>query len=232
MCWSTHPGLGLTHVYPASFPTLTFEPTVHLNYADTALWLHVDNLAQGAGRPLAAGKRRELGAVDRARLSDARTFCRARAWRRNADRPDDAARRLVCRTHQTVVQSAELGLRARLDPALPGYRDRRLADLATWLTRRPHDGLVPSAWAEFYLVAVFFGAHRIGLALAIIVALLAAILSFIVTAWPRDHVASWLFVPYAAGGLAPLNDAGIQLTTRPGTHCRFSPRRRDSFASA
>lgn len=33
----THPSLGLTHVYPASFPTLTFKPTVHLNYAETVL---------------------------------------------------------------------------------------------------------------------------------------------------------------------------------------------------
>jgi hypothetical protein len=32
-----HPALGLTHVYPASFPILTFEPTVHLNYAETVL---------------------------------------------------------------------------------------------------------------------------------------------------------------------------------------------------
>jgi hypothetical protein len=32
-----HPALGLTHVYPASFPTLTFKPTVHLNYAETVL---------------------------------------------------------------------------------------------------------------------------------------------------------------------------------------------------
>ncbi len=51
---------------------------------------------------------------------------------------------------------------------------------------------------NFIWSPVFFGAHRIGLALAIIVALLAAILTFIVAAWPRDHVASWLFVPYAA----------------------------------
>ena len=51
---------------------------------------------------------------------------------------------------------------------------------------------------NFIWSPVFFGAHRIGLALAIIVALLAAILSFIATAWPRDRVASWLFVPYAA----------------------------------
>jgi hypothetical protein len=32
-----HPSLGLTHIYPASFPTLTFKPTVHLNYAETVL---------------------------------------------------------------------------------------------------------------------------------------------------------------------------------------------------
>jgi tryptophan-rich sensory protein len=51
---------------------------------------------------------------------------------------------------------------------------------------------------NFIWSPVFFGTHRIGLALAIIVALLAAILTFIVAAWPRDHVASWLFVPYAA----------------------------------
>ena len=51
---------------------------------------------------------------------------------------------------------------------------------------------------NFIWSPVFFGAHRIGLALAIIVALLAAILSFIATAWSRDHLASWLFVPYAA----------------------------------
>ena len=33
----THPALGLTHIYPAGFLTLTFKPTVHLNYAETVL---------------------------------------------------------------------------------------------------------------------------------------------------------------------------------------------------
>lgn len=32
-----HPGIGLTHVHPASFPSLRFEPTVHLHYAETVL---------------------------------------------------------------------------------------------------------------------------------------------------------------------------------------------------
>jgi tryptophan-rich sensory protein len=68
-------------------------------------------------------------------------------------------------------------------------RDLRSAAMTAWFIQL---GL------NFVWSPVFFGAHRIGLALAIIVALLAAILSFIATAWPRDRVASWLFVPYAA----------------------------------
>src|SRR5262245_12397574 len=32
-----HPSLGLTHVHPAIIPTMPFEPTVHLNYAETVL---------------------------------------------------------------------------------------------------------------------------------------------------------------------------------------------------
>lgn len=44
----------------------------------------------------------------------------------------------------------------------------------------------------------FFSLHQIGLALIIILALFAAILAFIATAWRRDKLAAWLFVPYAA----------------------------------
>jgi tryptophan-rich sensory protein len=68
-------------------------------------------------------------------------------------------------------------------------RDPRSAAMTAWFIQL---GL------NFVWSPVFFGAHRIGLALVTIVALLAAILSFIATAWPRDRVASWLFVPYAA----------------------------------
>ena len=57
-------------------------------------------------------------------------------------------------------------------------------------------------WAQLALnllwTPVFFSAHQIGLALGIILALLATILSFIATSWRTDRIASWLFVPYAA----------------------------------
>jgi len=32
-----HPGLGLVDVYAATIPSLTFEPGVHVNYAETVL---------------------------------------------------------------------------------------------------------------------------------------------------------------------------------------------------
>lgn len=34
---TAHPGLGLTDVRPGAMPDLPFEPTVHLNYAETVL---------------------------------------------------------------------------------------------------------------------------------------------------------------------------------------------------
>jgi tryptophan-rich sensory protein len=57
-------------------------------------------------------------------------------------------------------------------------------------------------WAQlalnFLWSPVFFAAHRIGLALLVVLALLAAILSFIAASWRPDRVAAWLFMPYAA----------------------------------
>jgi tryptophan-rich sensory protein len=57
-------------------------------------------------------------------------------------------------------------------------------------------------WAQlalnFLWSPVFFAAHRIGLALVVILLMLAAIVGFIATTWRQDHVAAWLFVPYAA----------------------------------
>lgn len=44
----------------------------------------------------------------------------------------------------------------------------------------------------------FFGLHSPGLALAILVPLLLAILAFLVTRWNKDRVAAALFIPYAA----------------------------------
>ena len=51
---------------------------------------------------------------------------------------------------------------------------------------------------NFIWSPVFFGAHRPGAALVVIVALLATILIFIVMRWPRDRAAALLFAPYAA----------------------------------
>jgi tryptophan-rich sensory protein len=50
---------------------------------------------------------------------------------------------------------------------------------------------------NFLWSPVFFGGHRIDIALALIAVLLASILGFIATAWPRDRVAALLFAPYA-----------------------------------
>lgn len=44
----------------------------------------------------------------------------------------------------------------------------------------------------------FFGAEMPWFAFAIIVALLGAIVAFIVQAWRHDRPAAWLFIPYAA----------------------------------
>ena len=51
---------------------------------------------------------------------------------------------------------------------------------------------------NFLWSPIFFLAHQIGAALAVIVMLLLVILAFIYTTWRRDRLAGWLFVPYAA----------------------------------
>jgi tryptophan-rich sensory protein len=51
---------------------------------------------------------------------------------------------------------------------------------------------------NFLWSPVFFAAHQLGLAFAIVLLMLAAILAFITTAWRQDRVAAWLFVPYGA----------------------------------
>ncbi len=52
--------------------------------------------------------------------------------------------------------------------------------------------------AALALVAGLFGAETPWLAFVIILALLAAIVSFMGSAWRHDMVAVWLFAPYAA----------------------------------
>jgi tryptophan-rich sensory protein len=50
---------------------------------------------------------------------------------------------------------------------------------------------------NFLWSPIFFVAHDLLLALVVLLAMLAAILTFIVQAWPLDRPAAWLFVPYA-----------------------------------
>jgi tryptophan-rich sensory protein len=66
----------------------------------------------------------------------------------------------------------------------------------------------PGSWAmrlwgaqlllNFLWTPTFFAAHQIGLALFIVLLLIAAIVAFIVVSWRTDRVAAILFVPYVA----------------------------------
>jgi tryptophan-rich sensory protein len=51
---------------------------------------------------------------------------------------------------------------------------------------------------NFLWSPVFFGLQQVGLALVIILALLAAIFAFMAVAWNLDRLSVWLFAPYAA----------------------------------
>ncbi len=51
---------------------------------------------------------------------------------------------------------------------------------------------------NFAWTPAFFGLHRPGLALVIVLGMLAAIVAFIATRWTADRVSALLFVPYAA----------------------------------
>ena len=79
-----------------------------------------------------------------------------------------------------------------------------LIAVAGWrVWRRDRGGWAMTLWwvqlgLNFAWSPVFFGAHRIGLALVIVVMLLAVILAFMAAAWRRVPVAAWLFAPYAA----------------------------------
>lgn len=79
-----------------------------------------------------------------------------------------------------------------------------LIAVAAWRVWRRDRGGWPMKlwWAQLVLnflwTPIFFAAHQIGLALVVILLLLATILAFIATAWWRDRVAGWLFMPYAA----------------------------------
>ncbi|WP_426610183.1 TspO/MBR family protein [Bradyrhizobium sp. McL0616] len=78
-----------------------------------------------------------------------------------------------------------------------------LIAIAGWRTceRAPRSAAM-ALWSaqmvlNFTWSPIFFTAHRTGLALAIIIAMFVAIMSFIASQWHVDRVAAWLFVPYA-----------------------------------
>jgi tryptophan-rich sensory protein len=76
--------------------------------------------------------------------------------------------------------------------------------VAGWLVwQRGWRSRMMAAWVaqlalNFIWTPVFFGLHAPAAALAIIVALLAVIIAFIVRGWSGDRAAALLFVPYAA----------------------------------
>ncbi len=91
-----------------------------------------------------------------------------------------------------------------------------LIAVAGWLTFERHHGGRPMRlwWVQLVLnflwSPVFFAAHRIGLALLVILLLLAAIVAFIAASWRQDRAAIWLFAPYAAWvGFASLLNGAI-----------------------
>lgn len=51
---------------------------------------------------------------------------------------------------------------------------------------------------NFLWSPIFFGAHLMGLALVVILALLVSVLTFMFASWRHDRIAAWLFAPYAA----------------------------------
>lgn len=79
-----------------------------------------------------------------------------------------------------------------------------LIAIAGWrLWRNARDSLAMKLWwlqlaLNFAWSPIFFEAHQIGMALAIILALLAVIFAYIAAAWRRDRTAALLFIPYAA----------------------------------
>jgi tryptophan-rich sensory protein len=79
-----------------------------------------------------------------------------------------------------------------------------LIAVAGWRTFvRDHASVRMKLWwgqlvLNFIWSPVFFAAHQIGIALLVIVLLLAVIIAFVAASWREDRIAAWLFAPYAA----------------------------------
>jgi tryptophan-rich sensory protein len=90
--------------------------------------------------------------------------------------------------------------------AVAGARAFERGGLQLWLTQM----VLNFAWTP-----AFFGLHRPVLALVIVLALLAAIVAYIVSRWNADRIGALLFVPYAAWvGFASLLNAAIVVLNR------------------
>jgi tryptophan-rich sensory protein len=78
-----------------------------------------------------------------------------------------------------------------------------LIAIAGWqVYQRDSSGMPMRLWwmqlgLNFLWTPTFFSAHQIGLALLIILALLAIILGFIASSLRQNRLAAWLFAPYA-----------------------------------
>lgn len=79
-----------------------------------------------------------------------------------------------------------------------------LIAVAGWRSwERDRGGRAMKLWGlqmalNYLWTPVYFGAHQIGAALVVILALLAAILAFIAATWRSDRISAGLFLPYAA----------------------------------
>ena len=91
-----------------------------------------------------------------------------------------------------------------------------LIAVAGWrMWQRDRSGSMMRIWwlqlaLNFLWSPVFFGAEQPGLALVVILALLATILAFTVLAWNRDRASARMFMPYVGWvGFASLLNASI-----------------------
>jgi tryptophan-rich sensory protein len=78
-----------------------------------------------------------------------------------------------------------------------------LIAIAGWRTWEREAAMPMKLWwvqlaLNFSWSPAFFAAHRIGIALLIVLLLLGTIGAFIALSWRQDRLTAWLFVPYAA----------------------------------
>jgi translocator protein len=78
-----------------------------------------------------------------------------------------------------------------------------LVGIAGWRVWQRRLGMAQRLWwtqiaVNFAWPVVFFSLHLVGLALAVVMLLLAAILAFVGVVWRQDRLSAWLFAPYAA----------------------------------